>query len=178
MSPWRIIEGVEHYFVTSTIVGWQYVFTSIPYFEIIIESLRYCVEEKHLRVHAFVIMPNHAHYILSAAMGSLSDIMRDFNTHTSRAITSELEREERTALLRVFRNAATVDGRGNNYKVWQEGFHPVALDSDYLIQQRLNYLHQNPVKKGFVEEPEYWKYSSARNYRINDQSLFKVECLI
>ncbi|MEX1139737.1 MAG: transposase [Bacteroidota bacterium] len=177
MSPWKIIKGIDLYFITTTIVEWEYVFTSIPYFEIILGSMGYCVEKKGLKVHAYVIMPNHAHYIFSAPGGLLSDVVRDFNTHTSRVITAELMREGKIGTINVFRNAAKLDGRDNQFKVWQEGYHPVALDSDYICQQRLNYLHQNPVKKGFVEEPEYWKYSSARNYRLNDHSLFKVECL-
>jgi REP element-mobilizing transposase RayT len=124
-------------------------------------------------------MPNHAHYIFSAEVGkSLSDIMRDFNTHTSRELTRLLKREGNDDLLRVFRNAARFDGRGNSFKVWQEGFHPIALLTEPFFLQKLNYLHENPVRKGYVEKPEEWKYSSARNYFLNDHSVIKIESVL
>lgn len=53
-----------------------------------------------------------------------------------------------------------------NYKVWQDGFHPIGLQSEYFYQQKLNYIHENPVRKKYVRKPEHWFYSSARNYDV------------
>jgi REP element-mobilizing transposase RayT len=123
-------------------------------------------------------MPNHAHYIVSADKSqNISHIMRDFNTHTSREITALLTEERKFSILQLFSQAAALEGRGNRYKVWQEGFHPIALETEDFIMQKLNYLHDNPVRKGYVEEPEHWKYSSARNYLLNDHTIIPVECL-
>lgn len=83
----------------------------------------------------------------------------------------------RNELLKTFHEAALDEGRGNRYKVWQEGYHPIAIDTDDFFQQKLDYLHENPVRKGFVEKPEYWRYSSARNYLFDDHSILPVECL-
>ena len=178
MSQWKIIPGHFLYFVTTTIVEWQCVFTSPSFFEIIIESLNYCVACKGLHLHGYVIMPNHAHYILETDEGKkLSDIMRDFNGHTSKQITALLKHEHRTSLLNIFREAAQSDGKGNDHKVWQEGFHPVALETEHFISQKLRYLHDNPVRKGYVDQPEHWRYSSARNYMLGDDSIIKIEHL-
>lgn len=161
-----------------TIVDWEHVFTAIPYFEIIIDSLKYCALKKGLHLHAYVIMLNHAHYILSTdETKNLSDSMRDFNTHTSREITSLLKQEGKSKLLKIFSNAAELEGRGNDFKVWQEGYHPIALETEDFIRQKLSYRHDNPVRKGYVDQPEYWRYSSARNYFLNDHSVIEVECL-
>ncbi|MBI3006237.1 MAG: transposase [Ignavibacteriales bacterium] len=179
MSHWKIVPGVSLYFVTTTIVDWQFVFTSFPYFEIIIDALKYSVAKKGLHLHAYVIMPNHAHYIISADIPeNVSHIMRDFNTHTSREITALLREERKIPALDLFKRAAALDGRGNDFKVWQDGFHPIALETEGFIEQKLDYLHDNPVRKGYVEEPEHWKYSSARNYVLNDHSVIRVECLL
>ena len=179
VSQWKIIPGHHLYFVTTTIVEWQYVFTSIPYFEILIESLKHCIAHKGLHLHGYVIMSNHAHYLLSAdPEKSLSDIMRDFNTHTSRQITALLKKEGKTNLLKVFKDAADAEGRGNDYKVWQEGFHPIAVETGHFVAQKLKYLHDNPVRKGYVDQPEHWRYSSARNYLLGDDSVIAVECLL
>ena len=146
MSQWKIIPEVSHYFVTTTVVSWQFIFTSIPYCEIIIESLKHCILKKGLHLHAHVIMLNHAHYMISAEEPErLSGIMRDFNTHTSREITRLLREDRRLSILSVFRRAAILDGRRNNYKVWQEGFHPISLETDHLTRQKLGYIHNNPV---------------------------------
>jgi REP element-mobilizing transposase RayT len=178
MSQWKILPGVNLYYVTTTIVEWQYVFTGFPYFDVILDSLKFCVASKGLHLHAYVIMPNHAHYILSTDEGkSLPDIMRDFNTHTSREITRLLKMDSRFQLLGFFTDAASRDRRGNKCKVWQEGYHPIALGTPNFTAQKLNYLHNNPVRKGYVDRPEEWRYSSARNYLLGDDSLIKVELL-
>ncbi|MEK6570342.1 MAG: transposase [Bacteroidota bacterium] len=178
MTQWKIIPGVKLYYITTTGVEWCDVFTAIPYSDIIIDSLKYCIIHKALHLHAYVVMPNHAHYILSTdERKSLSDIMRDLNTHTSREITRLLKAESRHDLLKVFSDAAKLDGRGNQFKVWQEGFHPIALATHDFVAQKLNYLHNNPVRKGYVVRPEQWRYSSARNYILQDESVIKVEFL-
>ena len=49
-------------------------------------------------------------------------------------------------------------------EVWEEGSHPKQIDSDEMMLQKLEYTHNNPVKRGYVDEPVHWRYSSARNY--------------
>jgi putative transposase len=178
VSRWKVVPETNCYFVTTTITDWLNVFTSIPCFDIVIGSLKYCITHKSLHIHGYVIMPNHAHYILSTDKGKcLSDVMRDFSTHTSRCLTEFFEREQRLDILRVFQKAAAEDGRGNTYKTWQEGFHPITIESDRFFIEKLNYIHENPVRKGFVDQPCHWRYSSARNYDRDDNSIIAVEKL-
>jgi len=175
MKPFAITKEVEYYFCTDTIVGWQYVFTSFPFFNTITEALEYCRGEKGLRIHGFVVMPNHIHTILSAAEGNLSDILRDFKRFTSKKISDTLTETNNNKLLRYFTATAERDGKGNDYKIWQSGSHPEAIVSKDFFNQKLNYIHNNPVRKGFVEYPEHWLYSSARNYATGDHSILKVD---
>lgn len=175
MKPFAITKEDEHYFCTDTIVGWQYIFTSPPFFETIIQSLKFCQSEKGLRVHGYVIMPNHLHTILSARDGNLSDILRDFKRFTSKSISQLLEETQNSKLLKYFSSAAKRIGRGNEFKIWQIGSHPEAIISHEFFSQKLNYIHENPVRKGFAEQPEHWRYSSARNYILNDHSILKVD---
>ena len=176
MSRWKVVPGIEYYFATTTVINWQNIFAAIPCFDVIIDSLKYCIKNKALHVHGYVIMPNHAHYLLSTEEGkNLSDVMRDFGTHTSRGITEFLEQEKGFDVLEVFRAAAEADGRGNRYKVWQDGFHPIAIESERFFLEKLLYMHENPVRKGFVDRPEQWRYSSTRNYVLDDDSVLAVE---
>lgn len=178
MSRWKVIDDVSLYFITTTIVDWKNVFVSVRMFDSIIESLSYCMANKGLHVHGYVIMPTHVHYIVSSEPPKrLSGIMRDFGRYTSQRIVALLDEMGCYDILESFRNAAGKEGRGNLHKVWQTGFHPIAIMTETFFLEKLNYIHQNPVRKGFVEQPEYWKYSSARNYILDDHSIIKVECL-
>lgn len=62
----------------------------------------------------------------------------------------------------------------NEYQVWQEGSHPEEITTDEMMQQKVEYIHNNPVRRGYVEEPSHWRYSSARNYEGKD-GLLSVE---
>jgi putative transposase len=153
-------------------------FFSIPLFDMMINSLKSCQTNKGLHLHGYVLMPNHAHYIVSTDLPEkLSDIMRDLNRFTSHRIADALEENQQHALFNVFRQAAKEEGRGNQYKIWQEGYHPIALETADLFQQKLEYIHENPVRKGFVDRAEQWRYSSARNYLLNDHSIIEVKCI-
>ncbi len=54
--------------------------------------------------------------------------------------------------------------RDREYQVWEEGAHPQLLQNQNILLQKLDYIHFNPVKRGYVDKPEDWRYSSARNY--------------
>ena len=163
MSAWKVWDQTSLYFITSTITDWYPVFSDIAYFEIITESLRYCRNNKGLRIHAYVVMLNHMHLIVSVAEGSrsLSEVMRDMKRHTSVEISDRLKKDGKESALQVFSNAAK---HPNTYRIWQEGFHPKGIESETFCRQKLDYIHANPVRKGYVLRPEYWYYSSAGNY--------------
>jgi putative transposase len=180
MSHWKIIKEkeTEFYFLTTTIVEWTPVFLSHKYFEIIIESLKHCQEKKELRIAGYVIMPNHLHMIAAgSASHPLTETLRDFKHYTAAQLIKTLQEENQTRTLAIFQHVAEIDERGNSHKVWIEGNHPILVEDEHMFREKLNYLHDNPVRKGFVEQPEYWLYSSARNYILDDHSVLKIECL-
>jgi putative transposase len=78
-------------------------------------------------------------------------------------------------LLKYFLTAARRVGKGNIFKIWQSGSHPEAITTRDFFFQKLNYIHNNPVRKGYVARPEHWLYSSARNYLLNDQAILAVD---
>ena len=59
-------------------------------------------------------------------------------------------------------------------KIWKDDYHPVALLSEKWFNEKMDYLHYNPVRKGFVEKPEHWKYSSAGNWILDDESIISL----
>ena len=122
-------------------------------------------------------MPNHVHTILSAVHKNLPDIVRDYKRFTSERISELLLQSQSERLLAYFAAAARFEKKGNEAKVWKSGSHPEAIESGRFFDQKLNCIHENPVRKGFVRNPEEWLYSSARNYYLNDHSIIKIDML-
>ena len=110
----------------------------------------------------------------------LSDIMRDFKKFTAKEIVNVIGRiheSRREWMLEMFSDVADGLKRVKNYKVWQDGNHPELLFSNEFLQQKLDYVHMNPVVAEFVDEPEYYWYSSARDYYTKQKGLLEVELL-
>ncbi len=121
-------------------------------------------------IGAFVIMSNHIHVIWTANNGNLSDVVRDFKTFTSKAITKLIEDESesrRKWLLHMFQFYANRTNADDFFKVWTSNNHPEEIYSNDFLQTKLNYIHQNPVRAGLVDNPVHYKYSSASNYESN-----------
>jgi|JI6StandDraft_1071083.scaffolds.fasta_scaffold97841_2 putative transposase len=175
-SGYRIGDQHALHFLTFTIVDWIDVFTRRVYRDIVIDSLRHCQMHKGLKVHAWVIMSNHVHAILSTPETALSDVVRDFKGFTSKAIVKTIHDENesrREWMLQRFVANATTTARNENYKVWTHDNHPLQMQP-HFIMQRVNYIHQNPVRAGWVDQPRDYLYSSARDYQ-DEPGLLKVE---
>lgn len=155
------------YFITMSIVDWVDLFTRPELKHLIVDSLKYCQEQKGLVIHAWCIMPSHLHLIVSSVGDSLSVIMRDFKKFTSKKVIEEIDRineSRKEWLLKMFADAGKDLKRIKNYKIWQDGNHPELLVTPKFMQQKLDYLHYNPVAAEIVDEPWEYRYSSARDY--------------
>lgn len=126
-------------------------------------------------------MTNHLHLIVNCNEPfQLKDAIRDFKRHTVKQIIFQILNEpesRREWLMQIFQNAGKKSKSNEKLKFWQSGNHAIELFSEKFVWQKINYIHNNPVKAGFVEKPEYWKYSSASNYILGDGVLKEVFCL-
>ncbi len=174
-DKYKIQDNDKAYFITMTVVGWIDVFTRKEQKLQLINSLKYCQENKGLIVFAYCLMSNHLHMICKADDGfKLSDILRDFKTFTSKKIIQMIQEEtesRREWLLEYFSDACKHLKRNQKYKVWQDGNQAKELFSNKFLYQKLDYIHQNPVKDLIVEKPEDYLFSSARNYAGLDSYL-------
>jgi REP element-mobilizing transposase RayT len=170
MSEYLKIEEGKPYFITYTLVDWIDLFTRECYVNILVDSIRYCQQQKGLEVYAYVIMPSHVHMI-ARCEGKLSNILRDMKEHTSKMIIRELlenpQESRREWLLEKF--TISEQNQKRQYRVWQAGNHPEELYSDRFIDQKEKYIHMNPVEVGIVSRPEHYRLSSA-----SDESPIKV----
>ena len=156
------------YFITPTVIDWVDVFSRPVYKNIITESLQYCQKEKGLEVYAWVIMTNHLHLIVSARQGfDLSAIIRDFKKYTSKKIVQKIQQENESRkkwMLNRFEYAGRNHPKVRYYKFWQDGNEPKPIYSNEFLMQKIDYIHQNPVKAEIVNEAEHYRHSSAIDY--------------
>ena len=166
---YAIRDQEKFYFVTFTVIHWIDVFIREEYRNIFIESVKYCQKEKGLLVGAWCIMPSHIHMIIGTnGENKLEDIIRDLKSFTSRHIRKEIEssliESRKEWMLRAMYKTGINKSNNKDFQFWQQHNHPIEMNSNELINSRLEYIHQNPVVAGFVNEPIEWKYSSARDY--------------
>ena len=166
-TGYQIKEQDKLYFLTLQVVYWIDIFTRQRYRDIIIDSLKYSQENKGLEIFAYVIMSNHIHIIARSNNDNLSQTTGGIKKFTSKKIINSIKEEQesrRDWLLFMFERAAKRHKRNKNYQLWTHENHAIYLFSEEFIKERLNYIHENPVKAGIVENPEDYLYSSARNY--------------
>ncbi|MFD0931579.1 transposase [Psychroflexus salinarum] len=157
------------YFVSFAVVEWLYVFTKKEYIDIVLDSLSFCQKHKGMEIAAWCLMTNHVHLIFRS-IGGLhpANLLGDFKRFTSKAIVkciaSHPKENRKEFLLGQFKKAAQKASNVNDYQFWRHDNQPIELWSNKVIAQKINYVHQNPVKAGLVLRPENYKYSSAKDY--------------
>jgi len=168
---YKIRDQRQIYFVTFTVIDWIDVFIRDEYRHVFIESVKYCQKNKGLEVYAYCIMTSHIHLIIgSKGTMPLEGIIRDLKAFTSRSIRKILENDiqvhesRREWMLRRMYTAGKYNPNNIDFQFWQQFSHATELNSPVLTGQKLDYIHLNPVAAGFVDIPEAWIYSSARDY--------------
>lgn len=160
MEPYRIVSEHAVYFVTFTISEWLPIFVSEHPCQIVVESLNHCHHHKNLRINAYVIMPTHMHAILFDAAFDAERLNRsitDFRKFTGRQLSDYC-----TAHSPIFDRALRASaGQDRARQCWQPTRHPEAIYTEHFWRQKVDYLHNNPVRKGLVRQPDHWRYSSA-----------------
>lgn len=156
------------YFVSFATVNWIDVFVRRQYKDILVDSLKYCQQHKGLELYAWCIMSRHVHLIIGTTGEKMEDIMRDLKRHTAKAILQAIsdnpQESRREWMLWMFGRAGERNSNSDKFQFWQQHNNPIELFNNDVMQQKLDYLHSNPVEAGFVNEPWEFLYSSAKDY--------------
>lgn len=155
------------HFLTFQVMDWVDIFTREHYKNIIIKTLEYCRTQFGLKVFGYVIMPNHMHAIFQSPDGNLSKIITSFKKYTGREIILAIQTvpESRASwMLKRFEFALPESNTNSAHKFWRTDNHAKEIYSQKFLLEKLNYIHNNPVRAGWVYEQEDFVYSSARNY--------------
>lgn len=168
------------YFISFATVNWIDVFVRQEYFTIMIDSLNYCIKNKGLVLYAYCIMPSHVHMIFSDNNSNPSILLKEIKSYTSKqlrkAIAENPVESRKDWILAIMTEKGKKNSNVKEYQFWQQHNQPIELYSNHIIDQKIDYIHNNPVKASFVIEPYEWKYSSARDY-CGEKGFIEV-CLI
>jgi putative transposase len=145
-------------FFTATIQEWKHLLKEDIYKNIIVDALRFLVKEEKVTINGFVIMSNHLHIIWqSKGNNSIQKIQNSFIKHTSKEFKKQLEKDDNL-------KAYEVNAIDRKYNFWQRDSLNIELFTAAVFNQKLNYIHYNPVKAGLCNLPEEYHFSSALFY--------------
>ncbi len=149
-------------FYTATILEWKKLLYPDKYKEIIINSLKFLCEEKRTEVYGFVIMPNHIHLLWKVIPPyTLEQVQRSFMKFTSQMIKFDLVKEHPKVLEKFY-----VGAKDRKYQFWERNPKTKFLNSREVVEQKLNYIHNNPLQErwNLASNPCSYKFSSAKFY--------------
>jgi putative transposase len=175
MERYRIHADASVYYITYSVVDWLPVFISGAAYSIVADSLNFCHERKGLRINAYVIMPTHIHAIVfdhDYNASRLESTLTDFRKFTGRSLSDYCAQHLPACFTDVLRLAAGVD---RERRFWQTSRHPVAVETEAFWRQKLDYLHENPCRKGLVLRASDWRFSSAAYFASDGESKSEVK---
>jgi putative transposase len=156
------------YFVSFATVYWIDVFVREDYTKTIIASLDYCRKNKGLEIYGWCIMPSHLHLVIRAKENNPEKVLGRFKEFTSKQLRQQIEENPQESrkewMLKLMQHAASKSSNVKQMQFWQHHNKPIELWSNDVTEQKMNYIHMNPVVAGFVSEAHHWKYSSAIDY--------------
>jgi len=161
-SRYKIYESTHPHFLTLTVLHWIPIFTNKESVEILLDSFRFLQKENNLKIYSYVILENHLHLIASS--DDIAYSMRRFKSYTAKHILKLLQQKNVTTILDQLAFYKKAHKKTAQYQLWQEGLQPKLIQDEAMMIQKIEYIHQNPVKRGYIDEPNHWRYSSARDY--------------
>lgn len=169
-SRYKIFDTQYPYFLTAIIVEWLPLFANPSVVQIIVDSFQFMQKHDRLTIYAYVIVENHLHLIASS--NDLSKEVGDFKSYTARQIIDYYKCNNKSVLKKLAQ-AKRLFKSDRDHQFWQEGSHPQQIQNRKMMRQKIEYIHHNPVRRGYIDKPQHWRYSSARNY-LNGEGLISV----
>ena len=171
-SRYVITEPAQPHFLTCTVLEWLPVFTRPATVRIVLDSWQYLREQEGMRLHGYVVLENHLHFVAGAQQ--LDSCVSRFKSFTARRIIDYLQAQRVEQYLKRLSFAKRAHKTDREHQFWQEGSHAEMILHEAMMREKLDYIHNNPVKRGYVDKPEHWRYSSARNY-LGQEGLIVID---
>jgi len=167
---WKNIALETHtFFITASIAGKRPLFNSAEARDILFADCDFYRRKYAARIFAYVLMPEHYHVTVDLnAPEDLHGWLRDVQGHSAK----ELARWIRESGAQTSPSSLTA-----TQTIWKEQARALGILTDRILRIKIDYIHNNPVKRNLVTEPGEWPWSSWRNYYLDDDSVFRVDRL-
>ena len=150
------LPGALH-FVTANVLDRIPIFTDSSLCVVFLDELNSMSREWPSRLIAYVLMPDHFHLICNPRDGRIKEFVGALKSLSAKRIVKASTR---------FR----FDVNSEGHRVWQESFKAIPLWSGWMIWQKINYIHANPVKAGLVESARDYRWSSFHSFYSQGES--------
>ncbi len=155
------------YFFTASILNWIPILFNDNLKKIILVSLKFLVTQKAMKLYAYVIMPNHIHLILKPLENTqCKNLQLSLMRYTAQQIKFFLQKNNPSILKKFY-----VNKKDRKYQIWQRNPLAIELYSRKVIEQKLDYIHNNPVQsKWMLSDSSYdYEYSSIKFYEGDEK---------
>jgi len=169
-SRYKFTDVTQPHFITCTVLHWIPIFTRQETTALLFDSFRY-LQNEGLKLYAYVILENHLHFI--AQSNQLDKDVARFKSFTAKQILLYLKKNKVKTILEQLSFYKKAHKSDRVFQFWQEGAHPELIQNTEIMTQKIEYIHYNPVKRGYVDAPEHWRHSSARIY-AGQQGLLNI----
>jgi putative transposase len=147
-------------FFTAPILEWKHLLKPDKYKQIILDSLRFLVVQKRVKVYGFGNYDQpHSHHLAHTVGTQKRKCTKDFLKYTAQQIKSDLEKHDPKVL-----SSFLVNAKDRKYQLWERNPLSVDIWSGEVLWQKLRYMHQNPVRAGVCQWPQQYRWSSATFY--------------
>ena len=158
----KLYEQTDPHFITLSVSHWIPLFTNPQSVEILLEGFKLLQTENNLKIYSYVILENHLHLVASS--DDISKTIQKFKKFTAKKLLDLLKERNIITILEQLSFYKKTHKKISTYQVWQEGIESKLIENENMMIQKIEYIHKNPVKRGYVDEAKHWRYSSARDY--------------
>jgi len=160
----KISRDTPCYYLTSVAKDHLPVFRTDVIKQIVCDALSEARKSGGIMIFAYVVMHDHSHLITDSAR-SIADVLRFTNGIAAKRVLDYLKENNFDSSLAKLREQQK--GRNHKYSLWQHHPNAFSIFGEDTMMQKVNYIHQNPVRAGLVERAEDFRFSSARLWRGN-----------
>lgn len=176
MTRWQKKNEARLQLITGNVYRRLRLFRNPEFCSLLLGNLEYCRRKYCVQVHGFVIMPDHFHLLVAVPSPDiLSSFLRDCKGYTARLIVDSLRKQTKQRWLKAMRGKTPRRRKDPVFHVFQADTHVEGVYSAGFARQKLDYMHKNLLRAGLVQRMVDYRYSSARNWLLGDQSVFKID---
>jgi len=175
MTLKQIQKHGDTFFLTIKSIDGLPILLNRTYYQIILDSLKFCRENKGWEIYAYTILINHLHLVLKISEKfSLSNTIRDFKQFTSKRILNKLKKDNQFDLLKELEIVANKDEDREN-KVWRRSCWPEVVSTEKFLLQKVKYIDLNAQKHGIVDDIEKYPYTSYHNHYCEHKAVLEID---